>query len=305
VPAPPEQDADDAAAPEGPAAPQGPKARPVRGGGGGGAAKLKGAVNKILMANRGIKGLAAAAAASKAADEESAAAADAAGGAAAADPSADASGSADALSKLDVSGGAKRVEVAPTRPAPVGPDGAPVLCNYCEKSIDDGDDICLEDRLYLHTPHFACQHCNAALESTPLVVVGDKVYCRGCYVDLLAAKCSRCTLPIEGKMVRVAGEALHPDCFKCACGARLNPTTYKVSNKNFTPLCDTCFNGENDYETCAGCDKVVIGGDTVSALGKSYHARCFACDICKAEITDPAFLVLGNGRPAHQGCAKA
>ena len=53
---------------------------------------------------------------------------------------------------------------------------------------------------------------------------------------------------------------------------------------------------------CAGCRKN-ISGNSLSALGNTWHPKCFACRTCKKPIQDQNFITF-SGKAFHKSCFK-
>ncbi len=268
------------------AGPSGPKARPLRG-------MLAAATKKIMAVN-------AMSPAEKKADEDTMGALERLRMADAAASSGTGSRAVPAPAPGDAAG------LEEHGPPPRNEQGELYTCAYCNQKIETGDVVVLDNgKIHLHGPHFACAHCNLPLVEAPFVTHNSKPYCSGCYGNFFAKRCCKCSQAVLGKAVNLMGSTWHPQCFSCGeCGVAINPLAFKVSDKTTRPVCDGCFAKEQEARgiaTCPTCGKGVFGGDTVQALGGTFHGNCFICVDCGLDITDSSFLVKG-GRPAHQRC---
>ncbi|KAK0145403.1 Actin-binding LIM protein 3 [Merluccius polli] len=91
--------------------------------------------------------------------------------------------------------------------------------------------------------------------------------------------CERCREGCQGEVVRVKNSHFHVHCFTCqVCGCDL--------------VCAGFFHHAGEYvctqdyqrlygTQCDGCGQY-IGGEVVSALGRTYHPHCFVCSLCRS-----------------------
>ncbi|XP_041122625.1 actin-binding LIM protein 3-like isoform X4 [Polyodon spathula] len=91
-------------------------------------------------------------------------------------------------------------------------------------------------------------------------------------------QCYRCRNVCKGEVVRVQHTHFHVKCFTChVCGCDL--ATSGFFQKNGEYICTS------DYQRLYGtrCDSCgnFITGEVVSALGRTYHPKCFVCSICR------------------------
>uniref|UniRef100_A0A8C1ZS34 Actin-binding LIM protein 2 n=1 Tax=Cyprinus carpio TaxID=7962 RepID=A0A8C1ZS34_CYPCA len=90
--------------------------------------------------------------------------------------------------------------------------------------------------------------------------------------------CQNCGKPCKGEVLRVQNKHFHIKCFVCkVCGCDLAQGGFFVRQGEF--ICTLDY--QRLYGTrCFSCEEF-IEGEVVSALGKTYHPRCFVCAICK------------------------
>ncbi|XP_062239937.1 actin-binding LIM protein 2 isoform X11 [Platichthys flesus] len=90
--------------------------------------------------------------------------------------------------------------------------------------------------------------------------------------------CQNCGKPCKGEALRVQNKHFHIKCFACkVCGSELAQGGFFVRQGEY--ICTLDY--QRLYGTrCFGCQDF-IEGEVVSALGKTYHPRCFVCASCK------------------------
>ncbi|GCB62583.1 hypothetical protein scyTo_0011489, partial [Scyliorhinus torazame] len=90
--------------------------------------------------------------------------------------------------------------------------------------------------------------------------------------------CFKCGDPCKGQVLRVQTRHFHLKCFTCkVCGCDLAKGGFFMKNSDY--LCTLDY--QRLYGTqCQGCGEFVEG-EVVTALGKTYHPKCFVCSICK------------------------
>ncbi|XP_016312417.1 actin-binding LIM protein 2 isoform X4 [Sinocyclocheilus anshuiensis] len=90
--------------------------------------------------------------------------------------------------------------------------------------------------------------------------------------------CQNCGKPCKGEVLRVQNKHFHIKCFVCkVCGCDLAQGGFFVRQGDY--ICTLDY--QRLYGTrCFSCEEF-IEGEVVSALGKTYHPRCFVCAICK------------------------
>ncbi|XP_029931776.1 actin-binding LIM protein 2 isoform X2 [Myripristis murdjan] len=90
--------------------------------------------------------------------------------------------------------------------------------------------------------------------------------------------CQNCGKPCKGEALRVQNKHFHIKCFVCkVCGCDLAQGGFFVRQGEY--ICTLDY--QRLYGTrCFSCQDF-IEGEVVSALGKTYHPRCFVCASCK------------------------
>uniref|UniRef100_UPI00398F893B actin-binding LIM protein 3 isoform X1 n=1 Tax=Pristiophorus japonicus TaxID=55135 RepID=UPI00398F893B len=91
-------------------------------------------------------------------------------------------------------------------------------------------------------------------------------------------RCYRCGGPCKGEVVRVHNNHFHVKCFTCqVCGSDLAQANFFYKNGEY--ICTL------DYQRMYGtrCDSCgdFIGGEVISALGRTFHPKCFVCTVCR------------------------
>ncbi|XP_029028910.1 actin-binding LIM protein 3-like isoform X1 [Betta splendens] len=91
--------------------------------------------------------------------------------------------------------------------------------------------------------------------------------------------CERCGLVCRGEVVRVKSTHFHVQCFTCqVCGCDLVHSGFFHHSGEY--ICTEDF--QRLYGTqCDSCEQYITG-EVVSALGRTYHPRCFVCSICRS-----------------------
>ncbi|XP_038188020.1 actin-binding LIM protein 3 isoform X1 [Arvicola amphibius] len=91
-------------------------------------------------------------------------------------------------------------------------------------------------------------------------------------------QCYRCGDTCKGEVVRVHNNHFHIRCFTCqVCGCGLAQSGFFFKNQEY--ICT------HDYQQLYGtrCDSCrdFITGEVISALGRTYHPKCFVCSLCR------------------------
>uniref|UniRef100_A0A8B9I686 Actin binding LIM protein family member 3 n=1 Tax=Anser brachyrhynchus TaxID=132585 RepID=A0A8B9I686_9AVES len=91
-------------------------------------------------------------------------------------------------------------------------------------------------------------------------------------------QCYRCGDTCKGEVVRVQNNHFHIRCFTCqVCGCNLAQSGFFFKNQEY--ICT------HDYQQLYGtrCDSCgdFITGEVISALGRTYHPKCFVCSTCR------------------------
>ncbi|XP_061541572.1 actin-binding LIM protein 3 isoform X3 [Phycodurus eques] len=90
-------------------------------------------------------------------------------------------------------------------------------------------------------------------------------------------RCQRCREVCKGEVVRVQETHFHVECFTCTvCNCDLARSGFFQKKGEY--ICTA------DYQRLYGtrCDRCnsFITGEVVSALGRTYHPKCFVCSVC-------------------------
>lgn len=90
--------------------------------------------------------------------------------------------------------------------------------------------------------------------------------------------CQNCKKKCSGEVLRVQDKYFHINCFKCqVCKNSLAQGGFFCKDDNY--YCTTDY--QRQFGTkCAICDDYVEG-EVVSALGNTYHQKCFTCARCR------------------------
>ncbi|XP_053314221.1 actin-binding LIM protein 2 isoform X2 [Spea bombifrons] len=107
-----------------------------------------------------------------------------------------------------------------------------------------------------------------------------------------AILCTNCGSPCKGEVLRVQNKYFHIKCFTCkVCGCDLAQGGFFVRQGDY--ICTVDY--QRLYGTrCFSCDEF-IEGEVVSALGKTYHPKCFVCAVCRNPFP-PGDRVTFNGK---------
>lgn len=117
------------------------------------------------------------------------------------------------------------------------------------------------------------------------LVIAGKVVCASC-----GGKCS-------GEVLRVSDKYFHTACFTCrTCSASLARGGFFCKDGHY--YCP------QDYQRafgtrCAACGQYVEG-EVVSALGNTYHQKCFTCARCKSVLSSSTSTCIKFNRAANK-----
>ncbi|XP_022918033.1 actin-binding LIM protein 2 isoform X2 [Onthophagus taurus] len=90
--------------------------------------------------------------------------------------------------------------------------------------------------------------------------------------------CQVCKKKCSGEVLRVQDKYFHTQCFKCkVCQNSLAQGGFFAKNGDY--YCTSDYQ-KNFGTKCAACQDYVEG-EVVTALGKTYHQRCFTCARCR------------------------
>uniref|UniRef100_A0A4W3I731 Actin-binding LIM protein 2 n=1 Tax=Callorhinchus milii TaxID=7868 RepID=A0A4W3I731_CALMI len=104
--------------------------------------------------------------------------------------------------------------------------------------------------------------------------------------------CHKCGKSCKGEALRVQNKYFHIKCFSCkVCGCDLAEGGFFVRRGEY--ICTADY--QRLYGTrCFSCNEF-IEGEVVSALGKTYHPKCFVCAVCRQPFP-PGDRVTFNGK---------
>nr|XP_027234715.1 actin-binding LIM protein 1-like isoform X1 [Penaeus vannamei] len=90
--------------------------------------------------------------------------------------------------------------------------------------------------------------------------------------------CESCGKKCSGEVLRVQEKYFHISCFKCnSCKKSLAQGGFFTREKDY--YCTECYQ-KNFGQRCATCG-LFVEGEVVSALGNTYHQKCFTCARCR------------------------
>ncbi|KAJ1126700.1 hypothetical protein NDU88_005106 [Pleurodeles waltl] len=93
-----------------------------------------------------------------------------------------------------------------------------------------------------------------------------------------AIQCFRCHDTCKGEVVRVQTNHFHIKCFTCqVCGCDLAQSGFFFKNGEY--ICTKDY--QEMYGTRCNSCRDFITGEVISALGRTYHPKCFVCSMCR------------------------
>jgi hypothetical protein len=108
--------------------------------------------------------------------------------------------------------------------------------------------------------------------------------------------CAGCSKVVTDQYISALGMCWHESCFRCA-HCRQPFGSEKFIEKGKLPYHVSCYR-EKFSPRCAGCNQV-IDGETIQALGKTWHPHHFICNQCRQPITGGQYFVQ-DSRPYCQ-----
>ncbi|XP_076049123.1 actin binding LIM protein Uncoordinated 115a isoform X5 [Oratosquilla oratoria] len=119
---------------------------------------------------------------------------------------------------------------------------------------------------------------NAETTTVPLSTVLQVADAPSLHSTLRKTLCEQCNKKCSGEVLRVQEKYFHVSCFKChSCQKSLAQGGFFTRDKDY--YCTECYQ-VNFGQRCATCGHFVEG-EVVSALGNSYHQKCFTCARCR------------------------
>ncbi|XP_078509114.1 actin-binding LIM protein 3 isoform X1 [Lissotriton helveticus] len=93
-----------------------------------------------------------------------------------------------------------------------------------------------------------------------------------------AIQCFRCHDTCKGEVVRVQTNHFHIKCFTCqVCSCDLAQSGFFFKNGEY--ICTKDY--QEMYGTRCNSCRDFITGEVISALGRTYHPKCFVCSMCR------------------------
>jgi len=114
--------------------------------------------------------------------------------------------------------------------------------------------------------------------------------------------CGSCKKVCKGSVLKVSEKYFHLECFKCyKCKCSLAKGGFFCKDNRY--FCS------KDYQTlygtkCAVC-KQFVQGEVVTALGKTYHQKCFACGKCNKTFVYGQKVIYTKNQCVCADCAES
>jgi len=103
--------------------------------------------------------------------------------------------------------------------------------------------------------------------------------------------------------IKIQNHLYHVHCWKCLkCFKEIRNARYYIRSPSDFPYCESCYTNLL-CEMCRKCGQP-IQGQTVEALGGSYHESCFLCAVCGRGFGGRGFFVK-NEQPLCENCIHA
>jgi hypothetical protein len=182
-----------------------------------------------------------------------------------------------------------------------------MVCSACKTPIQEN--AVIVHGVKLHSSCFVCSapKCGKEFADSYNLHQG-KAYCDEHYKELTGVTCSSCGLAIEEKAVKALGGLFHKDCFSCLRCAKpfLRPGEKPLPflAMEGKPICVPCHEEAlgSQQKECAACQKELVAGQSVSAMGRQWCATCFVCTGCKSPFKGSYYNVAGQ--PYDEQCAR-
>lgn len=163
-------------------------------------------------------------------------------------------------------------------------------CTTCSSTIDDGDEIIMNEHAYCTDCAFVCEDCDDVRDIDQRVLVGVMSYCEDC-----ASICERCSEGMDNDSSRTVDrhESWCEYCwenYSYYCDSCSESWSGDCTYVQDTPYCESCYS-DNCY-WCDDCSENFTNDDPCDCInGGNNGARCSGRNAC------------GTGRPIHQyGC---
>jgi len=112
-------------------------------------------------------------------------------------------------------------------------------CPVCKEAIRGGAVVEIEKIGKLHKACFSCKECSKALSGVPFNVHQGLPYCKECYHSRHGEKCTACSQPICGGMVKCSLGIFHVDCVTCSnCEKSIGKNSFSTASGAIT--CQAC-----------------------------------------------------------------
>ncbi|KAI5310778.1 hypothetical protein KEM55_002139 [Ascosphaera atra] len=187
-------------------------------------------------------------------------------------------------------------------------------CDACHRPI--AGRVVTACNCRFHPQCFVCHHCQTPLECVSFYQEPEsnkqkrlaetnprdpdaqlqRFYCHLDFHELFSPRCKSCKTPIEGEVIVACGAQYHVGHFFCAeCGDPFSPTTPFVEKDNHA-WCVSC-HSKRMSPRCLGCKQLVLDEMFVTALGGSWHSKCFNCAECGANVGSGTGFFVKEGPP--------
>lgn len=149
-------------------------------------------------------------------------------------------------------------------------------CTNCSSTIDDGDELVVNEHAYCTDCVFVCEGCDDTLDTERRIIAGDMSYCDNC-----ASYCQRCEDGVN------------------------NDDTHTVDRNEL--WCEYCFENYSYY--CESCSETYSGDVTyvqdTPYCESCYSDNCYWCDDCDESFSndDRCDCFNNDGRPGR--CCQA
>ena len=160
-------------------------------------------------------------------------------------------------------------------------------CTTCSSTIDDGDEIVMNEHAYCTDCVFMCEDCSDVRDSDQRISVGDMSYCEDC-----ASYCDRCSSGVDNDQTRTVdrSESWCDYCwenYSYYCDSCSESYSSDCTYVQDTPYCESCY--ESECYWCEDCDESYTndnrcdcndnnnGGKCCRAYRSSGHTHDYSC----------------------------
>jgi hypothetical protein len=120
--------------------------------------------------------------------------------------------------------------------------------------------------------------------------------------------CARCSLQIEEhREITALKKSWHPECLSCIDCHRLFQAGHGPDSSFYVrdsqPVCEACNLAARlaAADRCSACGEPILTAQ-LTALGRPWHAQCFACAGCKTVFPPSASFFTDNEKPYCKSC---